>query len=53
MEPALIDTNIVSMSLRGHPEVRDRFAAYVEEHGKVSFSMITVPGLGTPGHRGV
>ncbi len=42
MEPALIDTNIVSMFLRGHPEVRGRFAAYVEEHGKVNLSMITV-----------
>ncbi len=42
MEPALIDTNIVSMFLRGHPRVKDRFADYVEEHGKINLSIITV-----------
>lgn len=42
MEPALIDTNIVSMFLRGHPEVRDRFAVYVGEHGKINLSIVTV-----------
>lgn len=42
MEPALIDTNIVSMFLRGHASVRDRVAAYVEEHGKLNLSIITV-----------
>ncbi len=42
MKPALIDTNIVSMFLRGHSRVKDRFAEYVEEHGKVNFSIITV-----------
>ena len=42
MEPALVDTNIVSMFLRGHASVRDCVAAYLEEHGKLNLSMITV-----------
>ena len=52
MEPALIDTNIVSMFLRGHSRVKDRFAEYVEEHGKVNLSIITVyEGLSGLKHR--
>jgi tRNA(fMet)-specific endonuclease VapC len=42
MEPALIDTNIISMFMRGHPAVRDRFAAYVKEHDRINLSIITI-----------
>jgi tRNA(fMet)-specific endonuclease VapC len=42
MEPALVDTNIVSMFLRGHTGVRDCVAGYLEEHGKLNLSIITV-----------
>lgn len=41
MRPALIDTDILSLFLRGDPNVGRRFAAYLMEHGKVSISLIT------------
>lgn len=41
MKPVLIDTNIVSMYLRGQREVRDRIAAYFKAHEKLYLSIIT------------
>jgi tRNA(fMet)-specific endonuclease VapC len=42
VEPALIDTNIISMFMRGHPTVRDCVAAYLKEHNRLNLSIITI-----------
>jgi tRNA(fMet)-specific endonuclease VapC len=41
VRPALIDTDIVSMFLRGHRNVVVRFEAYLSEYGTINFSIIT------------
>lgn len=41
MKAALIDTNILSLFFRGHPQVVSRFQAYLAEHDAISLSMIT------------
>ncbi len=41
MKPTLIDTDILSLFFRGHPEVTARFQAYTSEHGAINFSIIT------------
>jgi tRNA(fMet)-specific endonuclease VapC len=38
---ALIDTDILSMFLRGHPEVVTCFETYLAQYDKVDFSIIT------------
>lgn len=41
MKEALIDTNILSLFFRGHPQVIAEFTAYVAEHSTIRFSIIT------------
>jgi tRNA(fMet)-specific endonuclease VapC len=41
VRPALIDTDILSMFLRGHRNVSDRFEAYLREYGTINLSIIT------------
>lgn len=41
MRPSLIDTDILSMFLRNHPEVTDRFASYLARYKKMNISIIT------------
>lgn len=41
MRPSLIDTDILSLFLRSHPEVTARFASYLARHRKVNISIIT------------
>jgi tRNA(fMet)-specific endonuclease VapC len=41
MKEALIDTNILSLFFRGHPQVVAEFTAYVAEHSTIRFSIIT------------
>ena len=42
MKPALIDTNIVSMFMRGHPAVKSSVATYIREYQRLNLSIITV-----------
>ncbi len=42
MAPALIDTNIISMFMRGHPTVKDRVTAYIREYDRLNLSIITI-----------
>ena len=37
----LLDTDILSFFFRGEPEVVARFRSYVEQHGKIHFSIIS------------
>lgn len=41
MQPALIDTDTISLFLRNHPQVVANFRAYLGEHHALSFSIIT------------
>ncbi len=41
MKPSLIDTDILSMFFRNHPEVTARFVSYLARHKKMSISIIT------------
>ena len=41
MKPALLDTDILSLFLRGHPTVIEWTATYLKCHGRLGFSMIT------------
>jgi len=41
MNPALLDTDIVSYYLRGNQQVRDHVAHYLEEYPSLNFSIIT------------
>lgn len=41
MKPALIDTDILSLFFRGQRNVVAHFDAYIAEHGKINFSIIT------------
>ncbi len=41
MKPSLIDTDILSLFLRGDPKVAARFAEYLAEHEKINLSIIT------------
>lgn len=42
MKPALIDTDVVSLFLRGDPNIKKHFAAYLERYRTVNLSIITV-----------
>lgn len=39
--PCLLDTDILSELLKGHPTVREHVAKYLSEHGRLTFSQIT------------
>jgi len=41
VKPALVDTDILSMFLRGHPQVGTRFEAYLAQYNQINFSIIT------------
>jgi tRNA(fMet)-specific endonuclease VapC len=41
MEPALIDTDILSLYMRGDPRVVARFQEYSREYEQVNFSLLT------------
>jgi tRNA(fMet)-specific endonuclease VapC len=41
MKAVLVDTNILSLFFRGHPQVVAKFKAYLEDHDTVGFSIIT------------
>ncbi len=41
MKPAMIDTDILSMFFRNDPNVKARFRDYLQEHGRMSISIIT------------
>ena len=41
MKPALIDTDILSLFLRGEPAVVSRFAAYLQAFDRLNISIIT------------
>lgn len=41
MQPALIDTDTISLFLRNHPQVVANFRIYLGEHNALSFSIIT------------
>lgn len=41
MKPALVDTDIVSLFLRGNRQVVQNFAVYLHEHGPVNISIVT------------
>jgi len=41
MKPALIDTDILSFFLRGHPKVVSHFDAYTKAYAKINLSIIT------------
>lgn len=41
MQPALIDTDILSRFFRQDAKVVERFAQYVAEHGVITFSILT------------
>jgi tRNA(fMet)-specific endonuclease VapC len=41
VKPTLIDTDILSLFFRGQRNVVARFDAYVAEHSKINFSIIT------------
>jgi len=41
MKPALIDTDILSMFLRGHSVVRENFKCYLKAYHNINISIIT------------
>lgn len=41
MKPCLLDTDILSLFFRNHPEVIKNFNLYVQEYKKLNFSLIT------------
>jgi tRNA(fMet)-specific endonuclease VapC len=41
MQPALIDTDILSLFFRGHPQVEAHFATYTDAYPQVNLSIIT------------
>jgi hypothetical protein len=41
MKEALVDTNILSLFFRGHPQVVTKFTAYLAEYSTIRFSIIT------------
>lgn len=41
MKAALVDTNILSLFFRGHPQVVAECEAYLTEHDTINFSIIT------------
>lgn len=41
MKPSMIDTDILSLFLKNHPKVVERFASYLTLYKKVSLSIIT------------
>lgn len=41
MNPALLDSDIVSYYFRGHQHVRTRVAQYLEEYPSLNFSIFT------------
>ena len=41
MKAALIDTDILSMFFRGHPQVVSHFDTYLKHHNKINLSIIT------------
>ena len=41
MKPTLLDTDTLSLHLKGHPQVTRHMQTYVEEYGIVQFSLIT------------
>jgi tRNA(fMet)-specific endonuclease VapC len=41
MKAALVDTNILSLFFRGHPQVVGKFEAYLKEHDGINLSIIT------------
>lgn len=41
MQPVLLDTDMLSYLMRGHPTVVDRAEVYLAEFGRFSFSIIT------------
>lgn len=41
VKPALIDTDILSLFLRGHPSVVQSFSAYVQEYGGVNLCILS------------
>ena len=41
MKASLVDTNIISLFFRGHPQVVEKFEAYLAEYDTVNLSMIT------------
>ena len=41
MKVSLVDTNILSMFFRGHPQVVAKFQAYLAEYDTINLSMIT------------
>ncbi len=41
MKASLVDTNILSMFFRGHPQVVVKFQAYLAEYDTINLSMIT------------
>ena len=41
MKQVLIDTDILSLFLRNHPNVVDHFRKYLDDYEKISFSIIT------------
>jgi tRNA(fMet)-specific endonuclease VapC len=42
VQPALVDTDILSMFMRGNQPITDHFHTYVNEHGKINISIITL-----------
>jgi tRNA(fMet)-specific endonuclease VapC len=47
MKPSLIDTDILSMFFRGDQKVGVRFDAYIQEHQKITFSIISYYEVGS------
>jgi len=41
MKPVLLDTDILSMFLRKHSKIVNKFEAYLKEHESISISIIT------------
>jgi len=41
MKASLVDTNILSLFFRGHPQVVAEFEAYLKEYDVINFSIIT------------
>lgn len=41
MKASLVDTNILSLFFRGHPQVVARFQTYLDEYDAINLSMIT------------
>jgi len=40
-DPVLIDTDVLSAIMRGNPAATARARAYLDEHGRIAFSIIT------------